>query len=228
MDKEPSFKLLDAFYEAGGNFSEFIGERVEQRGIRDQPVIATRYASNYMWGEENVKIETTYVGNNVMNSLHTLVQQSKVLYLGVSAIAAWIVSRANQYAREHLSMALAPWNVLAAGKLRSDEEEDRRRQTGRNETEIAVNRALEQVAKEAPYMFPIIGGRKIEHLEANIEPLKIKLTPEPIKFLESVVPFNPGFPRTFSGDGSEYIFLMKNTAWFDRQPLLRPITADTA
>lgn len=27
-------------------------------------------------------------------------------------------------------MALAPWNVLAAGKIRTDEEEERRRQTG--------------------------------------------------------------------------------------------------
>ena len=29
-----------------------------------------------------------------------------------------------------LGMALAPWNVLAAGKLRTDEEEEKRRQTG--------------------------------------------------------------------------------------------------
>lgn len=27
-------------------------------------------------------------------------------------------------------MALAPWNVLAAGKIRTDEEEERRRETG--------------------------------------------------------------------------------------------------
>ena len=54
MDKESSFKLLDAFYEAGGNFidtasnyqdessEEFIGEWMEKRGIRDQMVIATK------------------------------------------------------------------------------------------------------------------------------------------------------------------------------------------
>jgi hypothetical protein len=29
-------------------------------------------------------------------------------------------------------IALAPWNVLAGGKLRTDEEEERRRQTGEN------------------------------------------------------------------------------------------------
>ena len=35
----------------------------------------------------------------VMNSLHTLVMQGKVLYLGVSDTPAWIVSKANTYAR---------------------------------------------------------------------------------------------------------------------------------
>lgn len=29
-------------------------------------------------------------------------------------------------------MALAPWSVLAAGKIRTDEEEERRRKTGEN------------------------------------------------------------------------------------------------
>lgn len=75
-------------------------------------------------------------------------------------------------------MALAPWNVLHGGKIRSDEEEERRRQTGeggeyssqlcvfeaglriilgrsatdpnweRNEDEKKICRALEKVAKE--------------------------------------------------------------------------------
>lgn len=54
MDKTSSLKLLDAFYEAGGNFidtashyqdqrsEEIIGEWAEERGIRDQLVIATK------------------------------------------------------------------------------------------------------------------------------------------------------------------------------------------
>ena len=54
MDKETSFKLLDEFYAAGGNFidtanayqdessEDFIGEWMEQRGIRDQIVVATK------------------------------------------------------------------------------------------------------------------------------------------------------------------------------------------
>ena len=54
MDRESSFALLDAFYDAGGNFidtannyqdessEEFIGEWMEKRGIRDQIVLATK------------------------------------------------------------------------------------------------------------------------------------------------------------------------------------------
>lgn len=57
-------------------------------------------------------------------------------------------------------MALAPWNVLAAGKIRSDAEEERRRRTGekgrtlldsnweRTDKEKKVCKALEKVASE--------------------------------------------------------------------------------
>ena len=94
-----------------------------------------------------------------MNSLHALVMAGKVLYLGISDTPAWIVSSANRYARcmgktpfvvyqgawsvlerdferdiipmaRAEGMALAPWNVLAEGKIRSDAEEQKRRETG--------------------------------------------------------------------------------------------------
>lgn len=57
MDKDSSFKLLDAFYDAGGNFIDtannyqdetseiFLGEWMEKRGNRDQMVIATKVSS---------------------------------------------------------------------------------------------------------------------------------------------------------------------------------------
>ena len=47
-----------------------------------------------------------------------------------------------------------------------------------------------------PYVFPVIGGRKVEHLHGNIEALTISLSEEQIKFLEDTIPFNPGFPHT--------------------------------
>lgn len=48
--------------------------------------------------------------------------------------------------------------------------------------------------QKVPYVFPIIGGRKVEHFHSNLEALEIALSPEQIKFLEGVLPFNPGFP----------------------------------
>ena len=60
MDKESSFKLLDTFYEAGGNFidtannyqngssEEFLGEWMEARGVRDQMVIATKVRRSHL------------------------------------------------------------------------------------------------------------------------------------------------------------------------------------
>ncbi|PPQ64459.1 hypothetical protein CVT24_008469 [Panaeolus cyanescens] len=302
MDKVSSFKLLDAYYDNGGNFidtannyqdetsEEFIGEWAEKRGIRDQLFIATKYSTNFKRGDDTIAQRIMYTGNGakslhvsveaslkklrtsyidllyvhwwdydtsveeVMQSLHTLVAQRKVLYLGISDTPAWVVSRANQYARDHAltpfvvyqgawnimersferdiipmalseGMALAPWNVLAGGKIRTDEEEERRRQTGekgrtvfspeweRTEEEKKVCKALEKVAGEVgtkhitsvaiaylmhktPYVFPIIGGRKVEHLLANAEALEISLNAEQMKYLESIVPFNPGFPNS--------------------------------
>ena len=57
--------------------------------------------------------------------------------------------------------------------------------------------AIAYVLHKTPYVFPIIGGRKVEHLYANIEALDIALSDEQIKELESAVPFDPGFPTSF-------------------------------
>ena len=48
--------------------------------------------------------------------------------------------------------------------------------------------------QKTPYVFPIIGGRKVEQLHKNIEALTISLSEEQMKYLESVKPFDKGFP----------------------------------
>ncbi|KAI5114970.1 hypothetical protein M0805_009914, partial [Coniferiporia weirii] len=87
MDKESSLKLLDAFYDAGGNFIDtannyqdetseaFIGEWAEKRGIRDQLVIATKYTTNYKRGQDDIKNKANYTGNNA-KSLKVSVEAS--------------------------------------------------------------------------------------------------------------------------------------------------------
>lgn len=46
------------------------------------------------------------------------------------------------------------------------------------------------------FVFPLIGGRKVEHLHANVEALNISLNPKQLGFIESVKPFDLGFPAT--------------------------------
>ena len=107
--------------------------------------------------------------------------------------------------------------------------------------------AIAYVMHKAPYVFPLIGARKVEQLEANVEALEIVLSPEHIKYLESIVPFELGFPfglivsltrvwfrqlcLTFcflQGDGSEYNFLMQNAAYMEKHPGPRPIVPDNS
>ncbi|KAJ7617195.1 Aldo/keto reductase [Roridomyces roridus] len=329
MTKESSFKLLDAYFDNGGNFIDtannyqegasesYIGEWAEKRGIRDQLVIATKYTTNYVGAHEDIAKKVNYTGNSVksmylsveaslkklrttyidifyvhwwdwetsveevMNGLHNLIVQGKVLYLGISDTPAWVVSKANQYARDHgktpfaiyqgawnvmersfereiipmaraEGLALAPWNVVGAGRIRTDAEEERRRTTGENgrtmfgpqwertESEKKMSYALEKVAGElgaksitavaiayvmqkVPYCFPIVGGRKVEHLLQNIEALDICLSQEQIEYLESIIPFDIGFPVSFIGDGTKHGFLISLGGNLEKQPPLEPI-----
>ena len=57
--------------------------------------------------------------------------------------------------------------------------------------------ATAYVMQKTTYVFPILGGRKVEHLKANLEALDITLSEEQIKYLESQLPFDPGFPSDF-------------------------------
>jgi len=125
----------------------------------------------------------------------------------------------------HFGMAIAPWDSIGGGKFQSKKQIEERKKNnegmrsmmgngGQTETEEKMSAALEEVGKEhgiesptavalayvmskAPNVFPIVGGRKVEHLMANIDSLKIKLSEAQIKKLESVVPFEPGFPNNF-------------------------------
>ncbi|THU88568.1 Aldo/keto reductase [Dendrothele bispora CBS 962.96] len=150
-------------------------------------------------------------------------------------------------------LALAPWGVLGGGKLMTDQEEKCREESGekgrtmhgsdwkRSPAEAKLSRALEKVAQEVgvksitavaiayimhktTHVFPIIGGRKVEHLDDNIQGLQISLTAEQIKYLESEAPvFDPGFPTTMIGDGSEISFLLQRGAFFQRISRTQPL-----
>jgi diketogulonate reductase-like aldo/keto reductase len=54
--------------------------------------------------------------------------------------------------------------------------------------------AIAYVMQKTPFVFPIVGGRKVEQLHGNIEALDISLTPQQIKEIEDTLPFDHGFP----------------------------------
>lgn len=49
---------------------------------------------------------------------------------------------------------------------------------------------------QAPYVFPICGGRKIEHLKSNIDALSIDLSDGNIQEIENAFQFDLGYPHT--------------------------------
>lgn len=145
-------------------------------------------------------------------------------------------------------MGLAPWGALGGGKFKS--EEQRNAQEGRavqvSETESKVSQALEKIAErkktaitsvalayvmhKTPYVFPIVGGRKVEHLQGNIDALTLQLSDEDISEIEGAVPFDPGFPHNFlyqppNSAGSQNVWLLDMAGTFDyvpQQKVMRP------
>ncbi|KUM66508.1 hypothetical protein ACN42_g581 [Penicillium freii] len=222
------------------------------------------------WWDHTTSIE------EVMDSLHILVEQGKVMYLGISDSPAWVVAAANTYARahgktpfsvyqgrwnvmrrdferdilpmaRHFGMALAPWDVLGSGHFQTAKQLEERKRTGeglrsvmgaeQTEEERSISEALATVAAEhgvesitaialayvlckAPNVFPLVGGRKIEHLHDNIQALSIRLTDKQIKFLEAATTFDIGFPGNFIGvdpctNGGKTNFLMETAGRVD-------------
>ncbi|OTA97426.1 hypothetical protein M434DRAFT_65650 [Hypoxylon sp. CO27-5] len=132
----------------------------------------------------------------------------------------------------HFGMALAPWGAMGAGKFQSKKAIEERKQKGetlrsihgseQSEDETKMSEALCNVAAEHgiesptaialayvmskyPYTYPIVGGRKVEHLRDNIKCLKITLTEQQIEYLEGIVPFDPGFPSNLIGPDPKVI-----------------------
>ncbi|KAK9242292.1 norsolorinic acid reductase [Lipomyces tetrasporus] len=184
----------------------------------------------------------------LMRALDDVVRAGLVLYIGVSNWPAWVVSKANEYARAHglstfvvymgrwnaaerdierdvlpmckaESMGITVWSALGGGKFKSADERketggraDYGSQLGEASKDIFQKAyvALEKIAKQknanptsialryvmlkAPYVFPVCGGRKIHHLDSNIQALSIDLTDEEINEIDSAVPLEYGYP----------------------------------
>ncbi|KAG9661915.1 Aldo/keto reductase, partial [Aureobasidium melanogenum] len=185
----------------------------------------------------------------LMHNLNDLAVAGKVLYFGISDTPAWIVAKANQYARDHglrqfvvyqgmwnaamrdmerdilpmaldEGMAIAPYGTLNQGRFQTKRgfEEREKVNEGRNfiptsQHDKDVSAHLEKIAdrkdtdllkialayvmQKTPYVFPIVGGRKVEHIQGSIDGLTVRLTEEDLQEIEEGYHFNPGFPHTF-------------------------------
>ncbi|KAF2674583.1 Aldo/keto reductase [Microthyrium microscopicum] len=227
--------------------------------------------------------------SELMHSLNDLVVAGKVLYLGISDAPAWVVSKANEYARcnglrqfvvyqgmwncgmrdferdiipmcRAEGMGLCPYGVLGQGRFQTEAgfREREKNPEGRNLIPLSdhdkkISRVLEDIAKakdveilniplayvlqKTPYVFPIVGGRKVEHFKGSIAALKVSLSEEDVKKIESAYDFDYGFPHTFlsgtmfdlstprNAEGPGDVWLTKALGTFDwvEQPkALRP------
>lgn len=87
VDRNTSFEILDYFYSQGGNFIDtsnnyqgeesetWIGEWMNERGVRDEMVIATKYTTFYAYGTGEKAIRSNFGGNSA-KSLHVSVEAS--------------------------------------------------------------------------------------------------------------------------------------------------------
>ncbi|KAL4941650.1 hypothetical protein BDV06DRAFT_212494 [Aspergillus oleicola] len=268
-----SERWIGEWMEARGNRDQMVIATKYTTGFRDQHFESEPIQSNYVgnsvkslqlsvkYSLKNLRtdyIDLLYVHwwdfttsiEEVMHSLNTLVMAGKVLYLGASNMPAWIVVKANDFARANglrpfsvyqglwnplrreieseiismcrdQGMGIAPWGPLAQGKLKSAEARELvgggRSDQDMTDDEIRVSDVLDQVAKsksvslpavalayllhKTPYVFPIIGQRKVEHLKSNIEALSVELTKENMNSIDTAVPFDPGFPMSFNFPG---------------------------
>ncbi|KAI7301951.1 putative aryl-alcohol dehydrogenase, partial [Hortaea werneckii] len=144
----------------------------------------------------------------------------------------------------HFGMAIAPWDAIGGGKFQSKAQMEERKKNNeglrsmlgsgeQTEQEQKMSAALEEVGKEhgigsvtavalayvlsqAPNVFPIVGGRKVEHLMDNIQALKLKLSDKQVEKLQAVAPQTPEFPMNFIGQDPHITgqpsFLVNSTA----------------
>jgi aryl-alcohol dehydrogenase-like predicted oxidoreductase len=114
-------------------------------------------------------------------------------------------------------MALAPWGALGGGYFKTKAQKEKDAGAGRNfpvsstgkEDKVTVvlekiaeakgtaitSVALAYVMHKAPYTFPIVGGRKVEHLKGNIEALGLKLSEDELREIDGAYGFEIGFPH---------------------------------
>lgn len=116
-------------------------------------------------------------------------------------------------------MAIIPYGVLGAGKFQTSagyKEREVQNPGRRGDVSVlykTVAKQLETLANtknatitsiaaayvlhKAPYVFPLIGCRTLEHVKGTVNALDVRLSQQEIEEIEAVHSFDPGFPHNF-------------------------------
>jgi aryl-alcohol dehydrogenase-like predicted oxidoreductase len=235
--KETTFAILDHFHSSGGNFidtanmymngesEEWLGEWMALRGVRNELVIATKFAFTWKMPalEPEGHIFSNFGGNNkkslrlslqasleklrtdyvdilyvhswepttsipeIMRALDDVVRAGLALYLGASNWPAWVVSKANEYARAHglttfvvyegrwnaaekdierdvlpmckaEGMGITAWSTLGGGKFKSDVQ--RKEGGGRISNTDYLGTASDEIFQKAYAVLKKVAERK--------------------------------------------------------------------
>ncbi|MEW4570316.1 aldo/keto reductase [Tautonia sp. JC769] len=247
--KDESRTILDAFFEAGGNFIDtanvytqgmsetLLGEFLQ--GRRDSAVLATKYTNAAPGTDPNAagnhrknmmraveaslkRLKTDYIDlywlhvwdrmtplEEVMRAFDDLVRQGKILYAGVSDMAAWAVARANTLAelrgwspfvglqieyslmertveRELLPMAEAlgigvtAWSPLAGGLLTGKYVEGRAEADARMNSEMMKQFAQGRERPEAIAAEVVAVAREVGRSPAQVALAWLRQRPVPV------------------------------------------------
>ncbi|KAH6613060.1 norsolorinic acid reductase [Boeremia exigua] len=226
QNEEPEI-WIDEWMKARGNREQLVVATKYTTGFRnahrDKEPLQSNYVSNSMKSMQTLvqhrleKLQTDYIDllyvhwwdfttsvEEVMHGLNNLINSGKVLYLGVSDTPAWLVVKANDYAKAHglrpfsvyqgkrdagfrgmerviipicrdQGMAICPWAPVGQGKFKSSD--------ARKSGEKGIH--------------PIVGQRAVKHLKSNIDALGVSLTKEDMRNIDEAAPFDIGFPMNF-------------------------------
>ncbi|KAH7313197.1 NADP-dependent oxidoreductase domain-containing protein [Rhexocercosporidium sp. MPI-PUGE-AT-0058] len=144
-NKETAFEILDYFFEQGENFIDTLKNSINT-SLKKLGADYIDLFFVHWW-------DFTASTPKLMQSLNHLIAAGKVLYLGISDTPAWVVVKANYYAREHgltpfsvyqgkwnaatrdferdilpmcenEGMGIAPWGVLGSGDFKTAEQRE--------------------------------------------------------------------------------------------------------
>lgn len=144
-------------------------------------------------------------------------------------------------------LAVCPWAAMGQGRFRTESQLEEMRKSGDkgrdgappSENDQKVTKVLDKIAQakgksitavalayvlqSQPYVYPIVGGRKVAHLKDNIEALSIHLSDDDFEEINNATNFAVGFPHDMVGQAPDQNFLLKSAGVIDTPPLSRAV-----